>query len=120
MAKEIRNIITDQIRRHVAMSEAHRAWLADDIATRVEAEVATVFKRVPSTADGHPIFIGDEVWFYEEDSRAPMSEKVTAIYGKSPVHGHVYPGDFVIGADWFEGGSAEVYHSKDKVPTPAV
>ena len=36
---EIRRIITDQINRHVAMQDTYRVWLANDIATRVEAEV---------------------------------------------------------------------------------
>ena len=33
--QDIRAIITDQINRHVAMSQDHRAWLANDISTRV-------------------------------------------------------------------------------------
>lgn len=37
---EIRKIITDQINRHVAMTDTQRAWLANDISERVEREVA--------------------------------------------------------------------------------
>lgn len=44
MNDEIRKIITDQINRHVAMTQDHRAWLANDIATRVEKEVARLLK----------------------------------------------------------------------------
>lgn len=32
---EITSIITDQINRHVAMTDTHRAWLAKDISVRV-------------------------------------------------------------------------------------
>ena len=35
----IRQIITDQINRHVAGTDAHRTWLAKDIADRVCAEI---------------------------------------------------------------------------------
>lgn len=40
MITEIRQIITDQIDRHVAATQAHREWLADDIAGRVCAIVS--------------------------------------------------------------------------------
>ena len=39
-AVDVRQIITDQINRHVAMTDTHRAWLADDIATRIEDIIA--------------------------------------------------------------------------------
>jgi hypothetical protein len=41
---EIRRIITDQINRHVAAHDTHRAWLADDIATRVENELSRLLQ----------------------------------------------------------------------------
>ncbi len=88
---------------------------------REEMPIATNSdSRIPHTADGFPIFLGDEVWFYEEDSSKAMSAQVTAIYAKSPVHGHVYPGKFVIGADWYEDGDSKFYHVRGSVPIPAV
>lgn len=89
-----------------------------DEVKRLQKENAAMLERIPHTADGHPIFIGDEVWFYEEDSREALSAKVDSIYGKSPVHGHVYPGKFVIGADWYEDGDAKFYHTKEAVLLP--
>lgn len=35
MKDEIRQIISDQINRHVVMTESHWAWLAKDISDRV-------------------------------------------------------------------------------------
>ena len=40
MSTELRKIITDQITRHCSTDATDRAWLADDISTRVEAETA--------------------------------------------------------------------------------
>ncbi len=40
MNKEIRAIIADQIMRHVPASKEHRAWLANDIADRVERAIS--------------------------------------------------------------------------------
>lgn len=46
MTEEIRDIITYQIDRHVAMSKEHREWLAKDIADRVCAVVEPVITRL--------------------------------------------------------------------------
>jgi hypothetical protein len=51
MTQEIRQIITDQINRHVAMTDTHRAWLAKDIADRVLSQAHAEQSRLIGAAE---------------------------------------------------------------------
>lgn len=74
---EIHAVITDQLNRHVAMTDSHRAWLAKDISQRVTALVAELER--------------DNTKFREDKARLDWLEGNSA--DAYEIHGawHIYP-----------------------------